>query len=143
MFERFSEEAKRVMFFARYEASRCRSPFIEGEHLLLGLLREDRNLTNRILQTHPIGELESIQNQIEAHRPISEKTPASVDPPLSHECKRVLAYAAEEAEQRRHKPIGMEHLLLGLLREEKCFAARILHARGLRISPLRNEPLQP
>src|SRR5688572_32457338 len=54
-------------------------------------------------------------------------------------CKRVLAYAAEEAERLSHKHIGTEHLLLGLLREEKCFAAEILHERGLRLSAIREE----
>ena len=63
----------------------------------------------------------------------------SVDLPLSHECKRVLAYGAEEAERLNHKHIGTEHLLLGLLREEKCFAAEILHERGLRLSTIREE----
>ena len=58
---------------------------------------------------------------------------------LSNECKRVLAYAAEEAERLSHKHIGTEHLLLGLLREEKCFAAEILHERGLRLSTIREE----
>src|SRR5205814_5109407 len=56
-----------------------------------------------------------------------------------NECKRVLAYAAEEAERLSHKHIGTEHLLLGLLREEKCFAAEILHERGLRLSTIREE----
>ncbi|MEQ1887409.1 MAG: ATP-dependent Clp protease ATP-binding subunit, partial [Bryobacteraceae bacterium] len=59
--------------------------------------------------------------------------------PLSHECKRVLAYGAEEAERLNHKHIGTEHLLLGLLREEKCFAADILHERGLRLTQIREE----
>ena len=63
----------------------------------------------------------------------------SVDLPLSNEGKRVLAYAADEAERLAHKHIGTEHLLLGLLREEKCFAAEILHQRGLRLSTLREE----
>jgi len=58
---------------------------------------------------------------------------------LSHECKRVLAYGAEEAERLNHKHIGTEHLLLGLLREEKCFAADILHERGLRLTQIREE----
>ena len=62
-----------------------------------------------------------------------------MDLPLSNECKRVLAYAAEEAERLSHKHIGTEHLLLGLLREEKCFAAEILHERGLRLSTIREE----
>ncbi len=47
----------------------------------------------------------------------------------------MLAYAAEEAERLSHKHIGTEHLLLGLLREEKCFAAEILQERGLRLPP--------
>src|SRR5208283_4921477 len=57
----------------------------------------------------------------------------------NHECKPVLAYGAEEAERLNHKHIGTEHLLLGLLREEKCFAAEILHERGLRLSAVREE----
>ena len=52
----------------------------------------------------------------------------------------MLAYAAEEAERLSHKHIGTEHLLLlGLLREEKCFAAEILHERGLRLLAIREE----
>ena len=51
----------------------------------------------------------------------------------------MLAYGAEEAERLNHKHIGTEHLLLGLLREEKCFAAEILHERGLRLSTIREE----
>jgi len=137
MFERYTEKARRVIFFARYEASQFGSPYIESEHLLLGLLREDKALTNRFLRSST--SVESIRKQIEGHVQIREKVSTSVDLPLSHECKRVLAYAAEEAERLSHKHIGTEHLLLGLLREEKCFAAEILHERGLRLSNIREE----
>ncbi len=137
MFERYTEKARRVIFFARYEASQFGSPYIETEHLLLGLLREDKALTNRFLRTH--ASIESIRKQIEGRTTIREKVSTSVDLPLSQECKRVLAYAAEEAERLQHKHIGTEHLLLGLLREDKCFAAEILHERGLRLSTLREE----
>src|SRR5512138_2279452 len=137
MFERYTEKARRVIFFARYEASQFGSPYIETEHLLLGLLREDKALTNRFLRQH--SSVESIRKQIEGHTTIREKVSTSVDLPLSNECKRVLAYAAEEAERLSHKHIGTEHLLLGLLREEKCFAAEILHERGLRLSTIREE----
>src|ERR1017187_7987266 len=111
MFERYTEKARRVIFFARYEASQFGSPYIETEHLLLGLLREDKALTNRFLRSH--ASVESIRKQIEAHTTIREKVSTSVDLPLSNECKRVLAYAAEEAE--------------------------ILHERGLRLSTIRDE----
>src|SRR5215470_12027143 len=137
MFERYTEKARRVIFFARYEASQFGSPCIETEHLLLGLLREDKTLSSRFLRSN--ASVESIRKQIEAHTTMREKVSTSVDLPLSHECKRVLAYGAEEAERLNHKHIGTEHLLLGLLREEKCFAADILHERGLRLSQVREE----
>src|SRR5207245_473850 len=137
MFERYTEKARRVIFFARYEASQFGSPYIETEHLLLGLLREDKALTNRFLRSH--ASIESIRKQIEGRTTIREKVSTSVDIPLSQECKRVLAYAAEEAERLSHKHIGTEHLLLGLLREDKSSAAEILHERGLRLPVLREE----
>src|SRR5579875_1240456 len=137
MFEKYTEKARRVIFFARYEASQFGSSYIETEHLLLGLLREDKALTNRFLRSHT--SIESIRKQIEGRTTIREKVSTSVDLPLSQECKRVLAYAAEEAERLSHKHIGTEHLLMGLLREEKSFAAEILHERGLRLSALREE----
>ncbi len=137
MFERYTEKARRLVFFARYEASQFGSPYIETEHLLLGLLREDKALTHRLLRSS--GAVESIRKQIEEHTIIRDKISTSVDLPLSNECKRVLAYAAEEAERLSHQHIGTEHLLLGMLREDKCFAAEILHEQGLRLSSVREE----
>jgi ATP-dependent Clp protease ATP-binding subunit ClpC len=49
MFQRYTEKARRVIFFARYEAGQYGSPYIETEHLLLGFLREDRALVKRFL----------------------------------------------------------------------------------------------
>jgi ATP-dependent Clp protease ATP-binding subunit ClpC len=135
LFERYTEKARRVVFFARYEASGFGSPHIEVEHLLLGLLREYKALGNQILP--PPNAAESIRKQIEGHTPIRQKISTSVDLPLSDECKRVLVYAAEEAERMDHKHIGTEHLLMGLLREEKCFAAQVLHERGVQLSTIR------
>ncbi len=135
MFERYTEKARRVIFFARYEASQFGSPYIETEHLLLGLLREDKALSARFLRSP--ASVESIRKQVESHTTVREQVSTSVDLPLSNECKRVLAFTAEEAERLSHSHIGTEHLLLGLLREEKCFAAEILHERGLRLSPAR------
>src|SRR6202163_3809103 len=137
MFERYTEKARRVIFFARYEASQFGSPCIETEHLLLGISREDKKLANRFLRSY--ASVASIRKQVEAHVTVREKTSTSIDLPLSNESKRVLAYAGEEAERLAHKHIGTEHLLLGLLREEKCFAAQILVERGVRLSQVREE----
>jgi acetyltransferase-like isoleucine patch superfamily enzyme len=135
MFERYTEKARRVIFFARYEASQFGSPYIETEHLLLGILREDKALTNRFVSPH--ASVESIFKQIQEHTIVREKIPTSADLPLSNESKRVLAYAAEESDRLGHKVIGAEHLLLGLLREEKSFAAAILLERGLKLEQVR------
>ena len=129
MFERYTEKARRVIFFARYEASQYGSPYIETEHLLLGLMREDKALANRFLRQQ--GSIESIRKEIEARITIRERISTSVEVPLSAECKRILNMAAEEAERLGHKHVGTEHLLLGILREEKCFGAEILMERGL------------
>jgi len=137
MFERYTEQARRVIFFALYEARQFGSPYIEAEHLLLGLLREDKALANRFLRSD--GAVESIRKQIEGSMAPREEVSAHGDLPLSHECKRVLPYAAEEADSLKHKHIGTAHLLLGLLREEKCFAAEILYGRGLRLAAVRKE----
>src|SRR6202171_6801290 len=104
MFERYTEKARRVISFARYEASQFGSPYIETEHLLLGLLREDKALTFRFLRSH--APVESIRRQIEGHITIRENLSTSVDLPLSNECKRVLVHAAEEAERLSHKHVG-------------------------------------
>jgi hypothetical protein len=137
MFERYTERARRVIFFARLEASQFGSTTIETEYLLLGLIREDKNQTNRFLRNQ--SSIVSIRKEIERRTTIREKGPTSIDLPLSDECKRILAYAAEEAERLNHRHIGTEHLLLGILREEKCVAAEILHERGLRLNAIREE----
>src|SRR5215470_5179686 len=126
MFERYTEKARRVIFFARYEASQFGSPYIETEHLLLGIVREDKALSNRLLRS----EVASIRKQVESQTTAREKTSTSVDLPLSNESKRVLAYAAEEAERLSHKHIGTEHLLLGLLREKNSFGEQLLTEEG-------------
>jgi ATP-dependent Clp protease ATP-binding subunit ClpA len=137
MFERYNEKARRTIFFARFEASLFGAPYIETEHLLLGLMREANATVSRVLRSQ--GYEESIRKQIESHAIIREKIPTNVDLPLSNECKRVLAYAAEETVRLGHKFIGPEHLLLGLLRETGCFAERILTERGAELKRARNQ----
>ena len=137
MFERYTEKARRIVFFARYEASEFGSSAIETEHLLLGILREDKALVHRFLP--PSDSVVSIRQRIRALTPSRQKISTSVDLPLSHESKRVLAYSAEEAEKLTHGHIGPEHLLLGLLREEKSLAANLLQERGLTIEKVRED----
>lgn len=133
MFEKYTEKARRVIFFARYEASQAGAQAIEAEHVLLGLLREDKQLTQRFFQS-PTRTVVAIRKEIEARTPQREYVPTSVDLPLSSSAKRVLSLAADESHRLGHRHIGTEHLLLGILREEKSLAAQILYDRGLRLN---------
>jgi ATP-dependent Clp protease ATP-binding subunit ClpC len=126
-----------VIYFARYEACEFGSTTIETEHLLLGLTLEDKNLTNRFLRNH--SSIESIRKEIEGRITVRERVSTPNYFPLSNECNRILAYAAEEAESLKHRHIGTEHLLLGILREEKCVGAETLHGCGLRLNAIREE----
>ncbi len=138
MFERYTEKARRVIFFARYEASQFGAPAIEPEHLLLGLMREDKTLTGRFFPRAQIT-IEAIRREIEGRTLLRERIPTSVELPLAPETKRVLHYSHEESDRLQHRHIGTEHLLLGLLREERSMAAQILFERGLRLNAVRDE----
>src|ERR1700674_4545565 len=137
MFERYTEKARRVIFFARYEASQFGAPAIEPEHLLLGLMREDKTLTGRFFPRAQIT-IESIRREIEGRTLLRERIPPSVELPLAPYSKRVIHYSHEESDRLQHRHIGTEHLLLGLLREERSMAAQILFERGLRLAAVRD-----
>src|SRR6266853_862675 len=138
MFERYTEKARRVIFFARYEASQFGAHAIEPVHLLLGLMREDKTLTGRFFPRAQLS-IESIRKEIEGRTLLREKISTSVELPLAPETKKVLQYAHEESDRLQHRHIGTEHLLLGLLREERSMAAEILYERGLRLNAVRDE----
>ena len=140
MFERYTERARRVVFFARYEASQLGSGAIETEHLLLGLIREGKGLTSHLFAKGHLS-MDQIRKDVEGRSPWREKVSTSLEIPLSGESKRVLAHAAEEAERMMHNYIGTEHILLGLMREERSVAAAILAEKGMRLTSVREDIL--
>lgn len=134
MFERYSERARRAVFFSRYEASQLGSPAISPEHLLLGVLREGSQELAPIFKADAA---DAIRKEIEERPKIAEKISISVDLPLDNAAKRALAYAAEEAERAAHFTINIEHLAAGLLREEKSLAAELLRKHGATLEAVR------
>src|SRR5262245_20525899 len=138
MFERYTEKARRVIFFARYEASQFGASQIEAEHILLGLIREDKNLAARFIH-RPHANVELIRKEIENRTEMRDYVSTQIDMPLSDGAKRALSFAAEESELLGNRHIGTEHLLLGLLREEDSIAAEILNARGMRLPDVRQD----
>src|SRR5262245_40437994 len=135
MFENFTESARRVIFFARYEASQFGSTSIETEHLLLAVLREDPNLPARLI-AHA-AKTDAIAENARAWLTVGKKISTSMDVLLSVECRNILGYAVDEAERLHHGQVGVEHLALGIMREEKCNAAEILRKHGLQLSVAR------
>ena len=141
MFERYTEKARRAIFFARAEASQHGMAEIDTRCLLLGLIRESKDLMARLL---PGGsaEIAGLLADVEALFPeAAQEIATSVDLPLSHGARRAMAYGAEESERLRHKFIDPRHLLLGLLRakgpETEC-----LKARGVELEKVRAESLE-
>lgn len=133
MFERYTERARRVVFFARYEANQYGSPEIDTEHLLLGLLREEKSIRRWL----PKANLETIRQRVDNRSPKLAPTPTSIDLPLSESAKRVLKFTCDEADRLSSKHIATEHLLLGLLDEEHCFAAELLREAGTDATAIR------
>jgi ATP-dependent Clp protease ATP-binding subunit ClpC len=136
MFERYTEEARRAIFFSAWEARQAASAYIEPEHLLLSLTHDANSKANHLFAlTAPA---DNFRKQWGLPIWVMEQAPNSNHIPLSNPSKRVLAYAAEEADQLASKAIGTEHLLLGLLREKKSDVPDALAAAGIDLRSARN-----
>src|SRR5213593_2729785 len=140
MFEKYNEKARRALFFARYEASKLGSRVIESEHILLGVLREGEEIIKEIFSRFNV-KPKQIRREVEGERLFVDRISSSAELPLSEESKKILAYAAHEAESMLHQYVGTEHLLIGILRVESSTAARILTAKGLNVYGVREETI--
>ena len=138
MFERFTEQARRGLFFAREEASQLGSLRIDTEHLLLGLTRDGKGLTNCLFADAGTA-LDDIRHEVLRRVPARPKTSTSQEMPFSAAAERVLQHSAEEADRLLHDYLGTEHLRLGLLSEEGSVAADVLTSRGLRLDTVREQ----
>ena len=145
MFERYTESARRVLFLARKEALQRGCSSIHTEHILLGVIHVADDITTNIFRNAGVS-IETVVSAMSAPKP---PIPLTVDIPFHSETKRVLQYAAAEAERLQgallahyvlaDDHIGPEHLLLGLLREENATAAVMLVQRGVRLDIVRRE----
>jgi uncharacterized protein YbbC (DUF1343 family) len=130
MFERYTEMARRVIFFARYEASLAGTQAIEPEHVLLGITREDKQLLRRILPNGK-SDIGSIRSRLGQHVQPRPFIPTSVELPLADTTKLTLHLAHEESNRLGDRHIGTEHMLLALLQLEGSPAAQVLRELGL------------
>ncbi len=139
MFERYTERARRVIFFARYEALQYGSQNIAPEHILLGLMREDKTLSARFFPYRHNLSVDVVRREVEERIVLRERIPQSAELHLAPETKKILFFANDESRSLKNRHIGPEHLLLGLVRQENSIAAEILFSYGLRIQDVRDE----
>ncbi len=133
MFEHCTERARRCIYFARRSAAKYGSMTIETEHLLLGILQEDPNVVGRFLPSKTANE---IRAEIES-RIAKNIASTRIEIPLSFPCKVILAYSAEEAERLHDRHINVDHLLIGVVREEDGVAGQILRSARLNVAAMR------
>src|SRR5258705_76794 len=138
----FTERVRKVLAMAREEAPRRHQECVGTEHILLGLIREGEGVAATVLQNLSV-ELDEIQQKIE--EPVKKaKGAAAAGPalPYTSRAKKVLELAMSEARELNHSYVGTEHLLLGLLREEKGIAAQVLTDAGVNLEQARAETLR-
>src|SRR4028119_519088 len=124
MWQRFTERARRVVFFAQEEAGRLGENYVSTEHLLLGLVRENDSVAARILDRIGVS-LGRIRSEIE-RQVVRGDGRMGQDMELTPRAKRVIDLAYDEARQLNNDYIGTEHILLGLIREGEGLAGRVL-----------------
>lgn len=138
MFERYTENARRVIFFARYEASMFGGSEIDTEHLLLGLIREGGTRAGTVLGGSSLTH-DAVSRAVRERSTPGPKRPTSVDLPLSTAARRVLDCAGDDATRMGSPHVGTEHLLIGLLQQEDTLAFRLLDEAGVRLDKAREE----
>jgi ATP-dependent Clp protease ATP-binding subunit ClpC len=139
----FTERVRKVLQMAREEAARLHHEFVGTEHILLGLIREGEGVAAAVLQNLSI-DLDEVQQKIEETVKKGNKSAQGSGPdlPYTSRAKKVLELAMAEARELNHSYVGTEHLLLGLLREEKGIAAMVLTEAGVNLDAARTETLR-
>src|SRR3954465_3670243 len=138
----FTDRVRKVLQMAREEAARLHHEYVGTEHILLGLIREGEGVAAAVLTNLNV-DLEEIQQKIEETvKKGKAAAAAGPDLPYTSRAKKVLELAMTEARELNHSYVGTEHLLLGLLREEKGIAAEVLGQLGVSLEDARRETLK-
>jgi ATP-dependent Clp protease ATP-binding subunit ClpC len=137
----FTDRVRKVLAMAREEAIRLQHDYVGTEHILLGLIREGEGVAAAVLTNLSV-DLDAVHEGVEESVRKGKATIALGELPYTSRAKKVLEYAMAEAREMNHSYVGTEHLLLGLLREEKGIAAQVLNGLGITLENARSETLK-
>jgi ATP-dependent Clp protease ATP-binding subunit ClpC len=137
----FTDRVRKVLAMAREEAIRLQHDYVGTEHILLGLIREGEGVAAAVLTNLNV-DLDQIHERVEESVRKGKATIALGELPYTSRAKKVLEFAMAEARDFNHSYVGTEHLLLGLLREEKGIAAQVLNSLGVTLEEARAETLK-
>jgi ATP-dependent Clp protease ATP-binding subunit ClpC len=136
-----TDRVRKVLTLAREEAIRLHHDYVGTEHVLLGLIREGEGVAAAVLMNLNV-DPEKIFESIEESVRKGKATLALGELPYASLTKQVLDHAVAEAHELHHAYVGTEHLLLGLLREEKSIAGQVLNSLGVSLEDARTETLR-
>jgi len=138
----FTERVRKVLAMSREESSALHHEYVGTEHILLGLLAEGEGVASAVMQSLHV-DLDKAREDVLLHlkRGNPERT-TGPDLPYTSRAKKVLELSMSEARDCNHSYVGTEHLLLGLLREERGIAAQVLTNNGLTLARARAETLR-
>ncbi|MGH7556906.1 MAG: ATP-dependent Clp protease ATP-binding subunit [Gemmatimonadota bacterium] len=137
----FTDRVRKVLSMAREEATRLHHDYVGTEHILLGLIREGEGVAAAILTNLNV-DLDELRERIEERVDLGKSDMTADEVPYTTRAKKVLEFSVAEARSLKHSYVGTEHLLLGLLREEKGIAAQVLEDVGVTIEMARNETIR-
>jgi len=137
----FTDRVRKVLAMAREEAIRLQHDYVGTEHILLGLIREGEGVAAAVLMNLNV-DMDQIHERVEESVRKGKATIALGELPYTSRAKKVLEYAMAEARELNHSYVGTEHLLLGLLREERGIAAQVLNSLGVSLEEARAQTLR-
>ena len=141
MQERFTERVRKILNLAKHEAIRMHNDYIGTEHILLSLVKEGEGVAAMVLTDLGIN-LDDLQRAIENAVNYGTKTLVLGEIPLNQQARSALNWAVDEARRMNHTYIGTEHLLLGILREERSIGCSILQSLGIELEIVRQETIR-
>ena len=137
----FTDRVRKVLSLAKEEAVRLLHDYVGTEHILLGLIREGGGVASAVLER--LGaDSDEIHQSLQEYIKKGDTAPSADDLPYTSRSKKVLDLAMGQAAEMNHSYVGTEHLLMGLVLEDKGIAGQVLQRSGLKADQTKKEILE-